>query len=115
MQRDRIARVYFQDVRRVAVKVSPYHVLGSAGYLIATWHSWAPADYIEGNSKSSHPAYPRAMAIYADRCEGIAVDEVCLACDWSWRHQFREGPFNIRRVPDGVLCQIDPKTEHPMR
>src|SRR3984957_13067141 len=80
MQRDRIARVYFQDVRRVAVKVSPYHVLGSAGYLIATWHSWAPADYIEGNSKSSHPAYPRAMAIYADRCEGIAVAEVCLVC-----------------------------------
>src|ERR1700733_10328936 len=110
MQRDRVARAYFQDVRRAAIKVSPYHVLRNAGYLVATRHSWAPADYVKGNSKSSHPACPRAMAISADRCEGIAVAEVCSACGSVVASSILRTTAQYQiRTPDCVLCQGRPK------
>jgi hypothetical protein len=76
MQRDRVARAHFQDVRR-AIKVSPYHVLGSTGYLVATRHKWAPAEYrrADGHTRLIAAQWP----CVADRREGVAVAEVYLA------------------------------------
>lgn len=52
---NRVARAHFRDVRRAEIKVSPYHVVGSAGYLVATRHMWAPAEYrrADGHTGSS--------------------------------------------------------------
>src|ERR1700681_3998758 len=77
MQRDRVARVHFQDVRRAAIKVSPYHVLGGTGYLVATRHKWAPAEYRTADRHTR--LIPAQWPCVADRREGIAVAEDYLA------------------------------------
>src|ERR1700736_474884 len=77
MQRDRVARAHFQDVRCAAIKVSPYHVVGSTGYLVATRHKWAPAEYRRADGHTR--LIPAQWPCGADRREGIAVTEVYLA------------------------------------
>src|SRR6202171_3099825 len=114
MQRDRVARAHFQDVRRAAIKVSPYHVVGSTGYLVATRHKWAPAEYRRADGHTR--LIPAQWPCGADRREGIAVAEVYFM-DSSSRHQSREGPLRQQiRIPGScIVLQRHSETEHPMR
>src|SRR5262249_37335102 len=45
VERHGVAGADFQDGRRVAVQVAPYHVLWSARYLIAARHKSAPINF----------------------------------------------------------------------
>src|SRR5260370_10462113 len=107
MQRDRVARAHFQDVRRAAIKVSPYHVLGSTGYLVATRHKWAPAEYRTADRHTR--LIPAQWPCVADRRQGIAVADGILGLRIDRRaiDRAKERCDNRSESPDLVLCYRD--------